>query len=64
VDNDGIGDGITFGMEYKTLDLDIWMQTPEQYKAFFNTTEIINPIPVELTDKQKLDILWTEHLKR
>ncbi|MHC1739740.1 MAG: glycoside hydrolase family 25 protein [Anaerolineaceae bacterium] len=45
INNDGIADGITMGIQYKFLDLDGWLGTDAEFNAFFSG---IVPEKVEL----------------
>jgi GH25 family lysozyme M1 (1,4-beta-N-acetylmuramidase) len=62
VDGDGLGDGIRYGMEYKYLDLDIWLADPLKYKEFFGVKPTVEDVPLELKLEQKVDILWAKYL--
>ena len=42
------------------VDLNVYNGTVEELRAWAGIAE--PPVPGELTDKEKLDILWTEHL--
>ena len=44
--DDGIGDGISFGMPYKWLDLNGWVSTEDEYKIFSNNSSIVIPEPI------------------
>ena len=35
MDDDGVGDGVAMGMQYKTLDLNGWLGTSAQYTELF-----------------------------
>lgn len=39
VDGDGVADGIKMGMQYKFLDLNVWMGTRAEYLKFFDLPE-------------------------
>jgi hypothetical protein len=38
IDNDGKGDGLSFGFEYATLDLNIWLGTVEEWSKYCGKT--------------------------
>jgi hypothetical protein len=44
IDNNGTGDGLEFGMEYSTLDLNVWLGTVEEWSRYCGETP---PVVVE-----------------
>lgn len=43
--DDGVGDGVSFGMPYKWLDLNGWVATDEDYALFSNNSTVVVPDP-------------------
>ena len=50
IDDNGSGDGILYGMESKALDLNIWMESKEEFAAFKGNVVIPEPPTPPVTD--------------
>lgn len=59
INDDGVADGITMGMQSKFLDLNGWLRTAAEYNAFFSNAA--EPVEVEL---YKVNILISNLLVR
>lgn len=57
MDGTGKGNGLDVGTSYKTLDLNYWLRSEEDYLSFFRK-QIIS---TELSDSEKLQKLWVAH---
>jgi GH25 family lysozyme M1 (1,4-beta-N-acetylmuramidase) len=56
------GDGLKYGCESKSVDMNYFMGTDDEFNVWAKPSNI--PIPIEKTDKQKLDIMWQDYLSR
>lgn len=63
VDDDGIGDGIRLGMQYKNLDLDIWLSSDAAYEEYFGRTitSTTENLWAEMNTEEKLELLKSLH---
>jgi lysozyme len=56
------GDGLKYGCESLSVDMNYFMGTDNEFSVWSKQVNI--PVPVEKTDKEKLDILWQDYISR